>query len=113
MRKLRTIDVFSAMRILQKANLKEELKPFIKKVAEGKSTLEDVGIEGILTVIEILSEKKAESAIYEFLANPFEMTPKEVENLELSELSSNLCEMAKENDIKAFFTSLSSLITLK
>lgn len=113
MRKLKTTDVFEAMRVIRKANVKEEMTPFIKEAAEGGKAVEDVGIMGILTLFEILSEKKAEQGIYDFLAGPFEMDPKEVANMDLTELGNKLKELREENDLKTFFTSLFGLITLK
>lgn len=115
MRKLQTKDVFNALRIIKKAELKEELKPFIKQVAESKDklALEDVGIDGILTVFEILVEKKAEQGVYDFLAGPFEMESKEVEAMELNNLVEKLKELAGENNLKVFFTSLSGMIGKK
>lgn len=113
MRKLQTKDVFNAMRLIKKANVREEIKPIIKLAAEGSLGVVDIGIEGILTVFEIFSEKKAEDAIYEFLCEPLEIGKEELESLELMELAEKLEEFAKENDIKAFFTILSGMITSK
>ena len=75
--------------------------------------VEDVGIEGILSLIEILAEKKCEQAIYEVLAGPFEMAPKEVEQMDLIALAENLETLAKENDLKRFFTLLAGLLSKK
>lgn len=111
MRKLKTTDVFATMRIIKKTGMKEDLIPLIKKATA--ENLEDIGIEGFLTIIEILSEKNSEKAIYEVLAGPFEMTAKEVENLELDELAKLLEQLGNENNVKNFFKALSSVITSK
>ena len=111
MRKLKMSDIFTAMRVIKKAGLKEEIKPLIRTAGSGELNVEDVGIEGILTMIEILSEKKSEQAIYEVLAGPFEMTPEEVQNLDLDRLQDLLGDLAKENDLKRFFISLSGLLS--
>lgn len=113
MRKLQTKDVFSALRLIKRANLKEELKPVIALAAKGEMKVEDIGIEGMLTVIEIFSAAKSEHAIYEFLAEPFEMTPEEVEGMDLCTLAESLERLAKENNLKNFFTILQGLITKK
>lgn len=110
MRKLQTTDVFNAMRLIKKANLKEEIKPYLKLAASGRISPEDIGIESILGLIETLSEQKSESAIYEVLAPPFEMTPEEVAKMEIEPFIEALQTLAKENNIKVFFTSLSGLI---
>lgn len=111
MRKLKTKDVFNAIRLIKKTNMKEDLKPVIALAAQGGMKIEDIGIEGILTVIEIFTAAKAETAIYEFLADPFEMTPEEVGDLELCALAESLDQLVKENDLKNFFTILQGLIT--
>ena len=110
MRKLQTKDVFATMRIIKKANMREEIKPFIKLASEGSINIEDIGIEGILGLIETLSEKNAENAIYEVLSGPFECKSDEVASMELNTLKENLEALAKENDLKVFFTSLVGLI---
>ena len=113
MRKLQTRDVFNALRLIKKADLKEQLKPVIALAAEGELKVDDIGIEGMLTVIEIFSAAKSEQAIYEFLAEPFEMTPEEVGGMDLGSLTECFDRLAKENDLKNFFTILQGLITKK
>jgi tRNA A22 N-methylase len=111
MRKLKTPDVFNAFRMIKKANLREEIKPILKQVANSELTIEDMGIDGILGVIEILTENKSEKAFYEVLTGPFEMTVEEVEELDLMVFVDNLEALAKENDLKRFFTLLAGLIS--
>ena len=113
MRKLQTKDIFSALRLIQKANLKEELKPLIVLAAEGKANVEDIGIEGVITVIEIFASQKSESAIYEFLAGPFETDAENVEQMDLTELMEGIEYLAKESNLKNFFMGLQGLITKK
>jgi len=113
MRKLQTSDVFNAMRLIKKANLKEEIKPLLKRISTGEFNIEDAGIEGILGFIEILSEKKSEQAIYEVLSGPFEMDAKNVETMELGSLADSIEALAKENDLKRFFTLLAGLLGKK
>lgn len=110
MRKLQPPDLFNAMRIIRKAGIKEELKPVIRLAASGEFSIQDVGIEGILTIIETLAEKKSEQAIYEFISGPFEMTVKEIESMDLIQLAENLETLAKENDLKLFFTLLAGFL---
>lgn len=113
MRKLQTQDVFAAMRAISKANLKEEIRPLLKKASDGEANIEDVGIEGILGMIEIFSQKKSEQAIYEVLAGPFEVPASEIETMDFITLAENLETLSKENDLKRFFTLLAGLITKK
>ena len=113
MRKLQTADVFNAMRMIKKANLKEEIKPYLMMAASGEVNVEEVGIEGVLGLIETMSEQKIESAIYEVLAGPFEMTADEVAKMDLDKMIECLETLGKENNLKVFFKSLSGLIGKK
>jgi hypothetical protein len=113
MRKLQTQDVFIALRAISKANLKEEIRPILKKAIEEKMTIEDAGIESILSLLEFVSQHKCEQAFYEVLSGPFEMTVDEVKKLDLVVLVDNLETLAEENDLKRFFTILAGLITKK
>lgn len=113
MRKLQTVDVFAALRVIKAANLREEIKPILKKASEGQASIEDIGIEGMLSVVELLAEHKAEKAMYEVLAGPFEMTAEEVGCLELSKLAENMKRLAEENDLQAFFGYVSGILGKK
>jgi hypothetical protein len=113
MRKLQTPDVFNALRAISKANLKEEIKPIIKKAIEEKMNIEDAGIEGVLSMLDFLSQHKCEQAFYEVLSGPFEMTADEVKKLDLVIFVDNIETLSKENDLKRFFTLLAGLITKK
>lgn len=115
MRKLKTTDVFNALRIIRKANIREELKPVMlnaaEKAAKGEADITDIGLDGILAVMEALSAKGAEQGIYEFLSGPFECKPKDVAEMELGTLIDYLTRLAKENDLASFFHSLSGMTT--
>ena len=113
MRKLNTSDVFSTMRLVKKAGIKEGIKPYMVMAASGNLSIEDIGIEGILGLIEILSESKSERAIYEMLSGPFEMTAKEVQEMELDVFAESLEQLSKENNLSVFFKSLSGMIGKK
>lgn len=110
MRKLNTSDVFSALRFIRAANLREEVKPLLKAAASGEASVEDVGIDGILTLIEALSEKRAEEALYSVLAGPLEVEAREVAAMELTDLADNLKAIAEENDLKTFFGYVSGIL---
>ena len=113
MRKLVTTDVFRACRIVTKSGLKEKLLPLIKRIGENEMTVEDVGINGILTVLEVVTDEGCERLIYDWLAGPFEMTAQEVANLELDAFIASLTQLSEENDLKNFFTALFKLISKK
>jgi len=113
MRKLQTSDIFNTLRLIKKANLKEEIKPILQMASEGDLNVKEVGINGILGVLEILSEKKAEHAIYEVLAGPFEITPEQVEQMDILTLTENIETLIGENDLKRFFTLLAGMNSKK
>ena len=113
MRKLKTTDVFEALRLIQKSGLKQQLVPVIEQIANEGLSMERAGITGILTVFEVFAEKKCEDLIYQFLAGPFCCTPKEVGDWDLDTLAANLTKLAEENNLRSFFTSLSGLIKRK
>ena len=111
MKKLQTSDIFAAMRVVKAADVKEQLKPILRKVSEGKTSVEDIGIEAVLTILECAANVKAESAVYNFLSSPFEMSADEVAALPLDAFMANLEKLAKENDLGGFFKRLSDLMS--
>ena len=113
MRKLQTLDVFNALRIIKKAGLKEQLLPYMKEMVQKGKSVEDLGIASILTLIEILTERKAEQAIYDVLSCPFETTADKVAEMDLEILAENLETLTKENNLSRFFTALAGMITKK
>ena len=102
MRTLRTADLFSFARVIKASGIREELTGYLQTITKNDDR-ERVGMNTILMIIEALSEKKAERAIYEALASIFEMEPAEVETMSPSELFSNLKKLGEENDLSNFF----------
>ena len=102
MRKLKTSDIFAFSRCLTTIGVKEE----ISKIAEGYKkggNIEQLGIDIMYRVFELAGEKKAEQAIYEFLSQPFEISPKQVAELPLEELFENIKELASDGKMLASF----------
>lgn len=110
MRKLNTSDVFSMARIVRASGVRNELRPLIKAAAESDRPVEDVGIDGFLCILEALAERKAESAIYEVLSGPLEMTADEVAKLPLDQLVEQLKALVAENNLKYFFDCVSRIL---
>lgn len=108
MRRLQTSDIFSAVRVIKKAGLKEELKPVMEMAAKGKVRIEDVGMEAMLTIVEAFANKNAEDSMYELLSGPLERPLEEIKTMGLVELAEELKALAEVSDIKAFFTVLSA-----
>ena len=112
MKKIQTTDMFNALRIVKASGIKDELSRLIKSLTD-KSDTRTVGIYGALTIIEAMSNAGAEQEIYKFLAPIAEKTVDEIKEMSMDEFISLLEQIGKENDIHAFFTRLSGLITLK
>lgn len=110
MRKLQTKDLFCAMGAIKEAKIKDELVPIMLTAAKEGKAAENIGITGILTLLELFSSAKAENSVYKFLAGPFEMEPKDIAVMEIGELAEKLDTLSKENDLKNFFTILSNMI---
>ena len=114
MRELRTCDVFGAMRVVKASGVKDEIKRIALEI-NGKTEINqrEVGAELILSIIEGLSEKKAESLMYEFLAAPFEMSAEDIGKLTITELIEKLKELGRLESPEgwsSFFKSLGDLI---
>ena len=109
MRKLNTADVFAAVRVVKISGARAELQSVLKRALDSGADLEDVGMDGFLTVLEALGERKVEQAIYEVLAGPLEITPDAVGTMPLDEMVAALKQIAEENDLKHFFTFVSSM----
>lgn len=113
MRKLNTSDVFALARVVRASGMREDLTALIKWGVESDAKLEDIGITGVLTVLEALAERKAESAIYEVLAGPLEMEPKAVADMPLDNLAPMLQTLWTENNLKDFLSWVSGILGRK
>jgi hypothetical protein len=109
MRKLKTSDVPSLCRSLKKLGLKEKFRALAQEANSAKEAW-DRGFDIIWELFDAATENGGEVAIYEFLAGPFEMTPEEVADLDLDILIENCQQLAKENNLGAFFKSAAKLM---
>ena len=103
MRKLNTSDLFAAMRMIKKCKLKDTIKETILTI-DKKQDVEATGFDLIFGIIEAMSEENCEKEFYNFLSKPFEMTPQEVEKLEIDNLINGIKEIADLENWKSFFT---------
>lgn len=85
----------------------------LKMAAEGKADVQNVGIEAIMTVIGSLAENGVEKNIYDFLAGPFEMEPKDVAQLDIVDLAQKIQWLWEEGNLRPFFEQLSNLTGMK
>lgn len=127
MRKLIASDVFAALRVVSAIEKKQGIETTIKDLVknaenETKADGDDktakernddfivrVGVSGVFKIIEIATEARVEGRVYEFLAGPFEMTPADVQNMQLPDFVENVTRLTKENDLSSFFTSVRKL----
>lgn len=111
MRKLQTTDIFSLARIIRASGVRSTLKDIIVKATQSENIdIESVGIDGILATFEALAERGCEQAIYTAIASIVECEPKEIEKMPINEFVDTLTEIAKENDLKTFFDSVSAIL---
>lgn len=102
MRKLKTTDIPAFCRCLKKIGIKDR----IKQIAEESNKIQDVwdkGFDLIYGIFDMATEQEGEQHLYAFLAGPFEMSPKEVADLDLDILFANLKQLAEENNLLTFF----------
>lgn len=109
MRKLKTADIPTFCRCLKRIGAKELIKA-IAQQADNAKDVWSLGFDALWDLFDLATEKGGESAIYEFLAGPFEMTTAEVADLELDVLMSNLKQLADENNLSGFFKSATALM---
>ena len=102
MRKLKTSDIFAFSRCLTTIGVKEE----ISKIAEGYKkggNIEQLGIDILYRIFELAGEKKAEQAIYDFLSQPFEISPDQVAELPIDMLFEKIQELVSDGKTLASF----------
>lgn len=117
MRKLNTTDVFNFCRLVKATEAREQLRGIVYSVAkqreDGNETpvdLTQVGVDGILAVIEAAVDPKAEAMAYKFLAGPLECTPEAVANMPLEELLPTLQRLVEDNNLTTFFSYASGIL---
>jgi len=114
MRKINTQDVFKAFRLITKSGLKDELTKMVEDIAtKGYESVEKVGLNSFMTILETLTDEKSEKLFYDLLSGIYEMTPQEVANLDPNAQIENLTTLYKENNLKGFFIALQGLLNKK
>lgn len=109
MRKLKTSDIPSLCRSIKKLGLKEKFKTLAQEANSGQEAW-DRGFNLLWDLFDVATETEGESAIYDFLAGPFEMTPEEVRDLDLDVLITNVKQLAEDNNLTGFFRSAARLM---
>lgn len=109
MRKLKTSDIPAFCRCLKNIGIKDE----IKRLAQESNTAADAwenGFELIWNIFDLATEKKGEAQLYTFLADIFEMTAKELQDLPVDEFLEGIKQLASENNLDGFFSSAAKLM---
>lgn len=109
MRKLKTSDIPAFCRCLKKLGFKENIQA-VAKEADSAKDVWDKGFDMIWGIFDLATEAEGENALYEFLAGPFEMQPREVADLDFEILFANLKQLAEENNLTVFFKSAAKLM---
>ena len=105
MRNLETHDIFSAVRLLNKIGVREEIREVAKQAEENKSNKIrfDMGFDLMFGIIEKATTENAEKEIYKFIADLFECEWEEVRKMKPIALMKNLEEVANFEEWKDFF----------
>lgn len=114
MRKLALKDAFALSRILKAAEIKKEIMAFaneirIRNKQSEKLNTDEIGLEFILSLVTAISNTAVEKQFYDLYASIKEIDPKDAEFTDLETFKNDIMQIAKENDLKSFFTSLSAL----
>lgn len=115
MRGLQTSDIFSAVRVLTKIGVREEIKE-VAKQAEASKTKKvqiDFGFDLMFGIIEKAAQQNAENEIYIFIADLLECEPEEVRVMNPVKLFKSLLEVANVEEWKDFFGYVRQLIMKK
>lgn len=105
MRNLETRDIFSAVRLLNKIGVREEIKEVARQAEESKTNLIrfDMGFDLMMGIIEKAASENAEEEIYKFIADLFECEPDEVRKMHPITLMKKFEEVANFEEWKNFF----------
>ena len=109
MKKLKTADLPAFSRCIKRIGIKDE----IRTLAENADQVSDIwgfGFDLVWKLFDMATEKQGEQEIYAFLARPFEMTPEEVAEMDLSDFFAAVKQLAEENNLTAFFKSAQALM---
>lgn len=115
MRRLNTADIFVFCRLVKATDARAQLREIVTAAAKSKEDgapvdLTQIGVDGVLAVVEAAVEPRAEAMVYKFLSGPMECTPDEVAAMDLESLVGNLRQISAQNNLAAFFGSVSGIL---
>ena len=108
MRKLKTSDIPAFCRCLKAIGIKSEIESITKKADNIKDAWAQ-GFDLIYNIFDRATEVSGEKELYKFLAGPFEMTAKEIEDLDISVFFEFIKQLSAENNLAGFFRSAAIL----
>lgn len=108
MRKLKTKDIFAAMRFINRFELGERLTAIITD----SNDAEVVGLKAFCELLILAGDERCEMGLYELLGGVFEKSTEEMAELDLEELAEGLEKLARENDLPVFFMRLKGLMSI-
>ena len=85
----------------------------ISRMGFGGIPIQRIDAVGTKKLMEMMAEKKAERAVYEVLSGPLEISADEVAALDILDFAQKVEQIAKENDLKAFFGYVSGILGRK
>ncbi len=112
MRKLKSTDIFAALRVVKEVGIQEEMRKFAKNIQTNgmsESSQRELGIELIAGILGNAGSEKAEDAIYKFLSAPMEIPVAELKDMDALAFMEKVKEFVFSIEIeawKSFFTSL-------
>lgn len=114
MRRLKTTDAFTMMRLIKEAGVKNEFKEIALKVQKNPNINQsEIGAELILGIIDGLASKGAEKQFYEFCSGILEISIEEMMDMDLVKFIGKLAEYKDIEDAeewKSFFSVVANLM---
>lgn len=101
MRKLNTSDLFKALRIMRKAKVDKEIQNIVNSIGGEEVNEREIGVNAL--VAAVMSVPDAEAEIYDFIGGIAERD--DIASMPIGEFFAILGDIAKANDLKAFFGS--------
>lgn len=109
MRKINTQDVFKFARILKAAEINDALVDLVTEGKKKNADVEAIGIKAFFSIASACGNPKLEGEFYDLFGGIVGKSPEEVKEQDLDVTISEIGQIAKENDLKSFFSSASRL----
>lgn len=115
MRKLKSTDLFAALRVVKAIGVKDEIVALADSLKNrtDKKTQEEIGTALVLGVLSNCGTKEAEDAFYAFFAPPTEKTEDELRDMDLLDFAELVKGFVITTDLEAwkrFFKSLAGVL---